>query len=74
VIGSACSQASPDRRISRSRYFSANRPCLMVIRSDSGRHGEAIARVVRVVAEGLENFRACSPAMKPLPTPAAETP
>jgi hypothetical protein len=35
---------------------------------------EAIARVARAVAEGLENFRACSPAMKPLPTPAAETP
>jgi hypothetical protein len=36
---------------------------------------EAIDRVARGVAEGLENFRACSPdAMKPLSTPAAKTP
>jgi hypothetical protein len=34
----------------------------------------AIARVARAVTEGLENFRVCTPAMKPLPTPAAETP
>jgi hypothetical protein len=32
---------------------------------------EAIARVARAVAEGLENFRACD---KVLPAPAAETP
>ena len=31
---------------------------------------EASARVARAVAEGIENFRACGPTMKPLSTPA----
>ena len=35
---------------------------------------EASARIARAVAEGLENFRACSPTLKPLSTPAERVP